>query len=105
MQKELTLKNEYQGIEKDLTRHASRRMAGRGLSHSAVQAAIEYGRVVYIRGAVISAIGRKEVDRFARQGIDLSLYDGIQVVCAPEGTILTAYRNRDFRGLHHGRRN
>ena len=71
----------------------------RRLSRAGVQAAIEYGRVAFVRGAAVYAIGRREVVRFLKQGIDLSCYEGIQVVCSPDGTILTVYRNRDFRGL------
>jgi hypothetical protein len=29
----------------------------------------------------------------------LSSYDGVQVVCHAEGIMLTAYRNRNFKGL------
>jgi len=38
-------------------------------------------------------------DPWWRRGIDLSHREGIQIACAPDGTILTAYRNRNFRGL------
>ena len=34
--------------------------------------ALSFGRVVYIRGADIYAIGRKEVALYAREGIDLA---------------------------------
>ena len=82
-----------------LTMHASQRMNTRGIPESAVRATLMHGRVVHVRGAVIHAIGRKEVSRFQQRGIDLSRYEGVQIVCTPGGTILTVYRNRDFRGL------
>ena len=82
-----------------LTVHASQRMNARGISHAAVQATLRHGRIVHVRGAAIHAIGRKEISRFRQHGIDLSRYEGIQIVCSPDGTILTVYRNRDFRGL------
>lgn len=89
-----------------LTKHAAERMSTRSLPATAVAAAIAYGRVVHIRGADIHAIGRREVECHEREGIDLSRYEGVQVVCSVGGTILTVYRNRDFRGLRprHGRR-
>jgi hypothetical protein len=72
---------------------------------AAVEAAVAYGRVVYVRGAEIHAIGWKEVLRFRRHGIELRAFEGIQVVCRPgAGVVLTAYRNRDFRGLRPHRR-
>ena len=79
--------------------HAFQRMRERRISEAAVQATLEYGRVAHVRGAAIHAIGRKEVSAMQRQGIDLSDYEGIQVVCACDGVIMTTYRNRDFRGL------
>ena len=87
------------GPEIRLTVHASQRMNARGISHADVQAALRHGRVVHVRGAAIHAIGQREISRCRRRGIDLSGYDGLQIVCTHDGTILTAYRNRDFRGL------
>ena len=88
-----------------MTRHAVQRMHERRISEAAVRATLEHGRIVHVRGAVIHAIGHREVSLLRRRGIDLSHCEGIQIVCAPGGTILTAYRNRDFRGLrprrHH----
>ena len=92
-----------------LTRHADRRMAHRGIRAEAVELALEYGRVVYTRGAVVHAIGQKEITRWAGTGLDLSPYDGVQVVCSTDGAVITVYRNRSFRflrtGLGRGRHN
>jgi len=82
-----------------LTNHAKARMATRGLSADAIDAALTFGRVVYVRGADICAIGRKEIAWYAKDGIDLSAYDGVQVVTTTDGIILTVYRNRSFNGL------
>lgn len=82
-----------------LTHHARKRMGMRGISSSAIQAALDYGRVVHTRGADIFVIGRKEVVRLAKSSIDVSDYEGVQVVCAAGGPILTVYRNKNFRGL------
>jgi hypothetical protein len=87
----------------DLTTHATSRIHARRLGNEAVDAALLYGRVVYARGAAIYAIGRQEVERARRQDIDLARFEGVQVVC-DHGAILTAYRNRDFRGLRTGGR-
>jgi hypothetical protein len=93
------------------TLHAHHRMHARRMPDAAVQAALRYGRAVFTRGAVIHAIGRKEVQRFEQHGIELADYEGVQVVCSPTGEVITVYRNRDFRGLrptcrrsHPGRR-
>ena len=88
-----------------ITKHARMRMTARGISKTALSAAIDYGRVVYVRGAKIYVIGRKEVTTFLRKGVELADFEGIHVVCSPEGDVMTTYRNRDFRGLRpRGRR-
>lgn len=88
------------GLEIRLTMHASQRIDARGIPEAAVRAALTHGRIVHIRGAAIHAIGRKEVLHFQQCGVDLSRYEGVQIVCTPDNaTVITAYRNRDFRGL------
>ena len=82
-----------------LTKHAKRRMEARRLPEDAVNAALDHGRIVHARGAEIYAIGRNEIARCRREGVDLSAYEGVQVVCSPDGTVLTVYKNRNFRGL------
>ena len=54
---------------------------------------------MFFRGATIYAVGRKETQRYKKQGIDLSRLDGVQVVCSSTGTVQTVYRNRNFREL------
>lgn len=89
-------------IQDQLTNHAWERMTARTLNLEAVEAVFDYGRLVHVRGAEVYAIGRREVDFYAKMGIDLQLFEGIQVVCSPDGAILTVYRNRNFRGLRPG---
>jgi hypothetical protein len=87
-----------------LTHHAQKRMTARSLSHDAVAAALTFGRSVHTRGAKIHVIGRKEVEHYRQQGIDLSPFEGVHLICSPDGTIITIYRNRDFRSLRPHRR-
>jgi hypothetical protein len=74
-------------------------MYERRLSDEAVHMVVVYGRLARVRGAEIYAVGRKEVERYLAEGVDLSRLQGVQVVCSPSGAILTVYRNDDFRGL------
>jgi len=82
-----------------LTQHAEERMYSRGLSRVAIKAGLKWGRTVHVRGAAIHAIGRREGSLAARKGVDLSRLAGLQVVCHPDGVILTVYKNNDFRSL------
>ena len=85
-----------------VTRHAWERLTARRIPNSALQAALTYGRKADVRGATIRAIGRREVARYRSHGIDLAMYEGVQVVCGHDGAVLTAYRNRNFRGPSTG---
>lgn len=85
-----------------LTQHAGNRMNHRRISTASIDLVIEYGRVVFTRGAMIYAIGRNEVERYKKEKVDLSDCEGIQVVCSLDDVVLTVYRNRNFRGLRTG---
>ncbi len=85
-----------------LTSHARRRLNGRGIPAEAVDVVLRYGRTVHTRGAAIRVIGRKEV--FENGHLNLSPFEGIQVVCSPDGEVMTIYRNKDLRGLRSRRR-
>lgn len=85
-----------------ITHHATARMLHRSIQPEVIEEVIEYGRTVYTRGAVIYAIGRREVERYRQENIDLSQCEGVQVVCSTDGAVLTVYRNHDFRGLRTG---
>ena len=87
-----------------VTHHARERMNQRCITDEAIRTAIDCGRELHLRGALIYAVGRREIEFFQRQGLDLSAFDGIQVVCDKTGRIITTYRNRDFRGLRMRRR-
>lgn len=87
-----------------LTRHVLGRMAARRIPVPAIRAVLTFGRRVHVRGATIRAIGRREVARLRRCGVDLAPHEGLHVVCGSDGAVLTAYRNRDFRGLRPRRR-
>jgi hypothetical protein len=82
-----------------LTEHARIRMNARRIPAEAVEMALLFGRERHVRGATLYAVGRREVERVGETGVDLKLYEGIQVVCAENDVVVTAYRNRDFRGL------
>ena len=87
-----------------LTYHAHRRMAARRLSSETVTAVLTFGRSIHARGAEIRVIGRKEIARYRPQGVDLTPFEGVQLVCAQDGTIITMYRNRDLRRLRPHKR-
>ena len=94
------------GTPLPLTKHARARMNERRVTPEAIVTVKTYGRVAHVRGAEIYAVGRKEVKHFLAEGVDLRRVDGLQVVCSPDGSVLTVSRNSNFRGLRQrsGRR-
>lgn len=90
-----------------LSNHARERAGQRNIQRDAVEAAFEWGRVApRPGGAVIYAIGRKEIKRAAKQGVDISRHNGISVVVGmgPDGSnIITTYRNKSLKALRSNR--
>ena len=72
-------------------------MYQRRISTRAVCAALDYGRVYRTRGAVIYALTRKTAKQCRKDGRCGTKLDGLQVVSAADGSILTAYRNKRRR--------
>lgn len=87
-----------------ITRHAQKQSFARRLPASSLMAALAHGREVHTRGAMLFVIGKKEVARARKDGTDISGFEGVHVVCTPEDTILTVYRNRNLRRLRPTRR-
>lgn len=78
--------------------HARARMNARRVGVSHVELAIDFGRELRQRGALIYVVGRKEIDAAAREGIDLRPIAGVHVVCSPyDGTVKTVYRNQQLQ--------
>lgn len=86
-----------------MTRHAAQRMQQRALSPDVLREVLAFGREVHVRGAIIYAVGRKEVESLAREGVDIADAEDVHVVCGEDGTVMTAYRTPDFRSLRPGR--
>jgi hypothetical protein len=82
-----------------LTSHAVKRMQQRAISREALDAALTYGRRIRAKGTTFCVIGRKEVQRLAPQGIDISSAEGVQVLLADDGAVITAYRSHDFHSI------
>ena len=83
----------------NLSLHARDRSRSRGIPTEAIDAVVEFGKHRAIRGADVYTLGWREVRFHAQNGVDLSRWDGIEVVCAHDGRILTVYRNRNPRAL------
>lgn len=76
-----------------LSGHARERIRSRQIPLDGVEAVLSFGRMSRCRGVHIFSLGAKDVRRYrAALGIDLSLYQEIQVICTPARFIVTVYR-------------
>lgn len=87
-----------------LTDHAQMRMGQRGISERVVAMVLRYGRTMHARGVGYRVIGHKEVVRCAECGIDVSEADGVHVLVAHDGSVVTAYRNHELRKIRPSKR-
>lgn len=92
--------NQTGGFFLKLSKHARNKMSRRGISKAAILAALDYGRIIYTRKAMFFILGRKQIKKCLKAGINLSRFNGIQVLCAEDGTIITMYKNKSFKKLH-----
>jgi len=79
-------------------------MFARSITADDIRLTFEYGRPVYRRGARIIVFGRREFESAPIPLRERERLEGMQVVTSHDGAVITAYRNRDFRGLRPRRR-
>ena len=82
-----------------LTNHAAIRMQQRGISRAALQAVLDFGRRIHAKGLTFYVVGRKEVALYADRGVNLANFEGMQVLVANDGMVVTTYRNRDLHAI------
>jgi hypothetical protein len=85
-----------------LTLHATDRARTRAISTAAIEAAITFGKHRAVRGADVYTLGWREVRLHASADLDLSRWEGVEVVCAHDGQVLTTYRNKNQRAFRDG---
>ena len=85
------------------TKHAVDRCRNRAISEEAVEAAQMFGLHRAKSGADVYTIGWRQIAFYAQFGIDLSRWDGVEVVCAHNGLVLTVYRNRNPHAMRSRR--
>jgi len=87
-----------------LTAHAALRMQQRGISTDLLELVLRYGRTLYERGLSFRVIGHKEVERYGREGVDVSRAEGVHVLVQADGAVITTYRNQKLRKIRPTRR-
>ena len=84
----------------DLTQHAEMRMLQRSIDLEQVQLVLSYGRLIHSRRARFFVMGRKEIIKLEKKGLEVGDLENIQIVVSEKSNlILTVYRNKDFRQI------
>jgi hypothetical protein len=77
-----------------LTRHARRRGARRNVAADAVEYVLAHGRMVRRTGVMFYFLGRRDIPACDRCASWATRLEGVIVVIAPDGGVITVYRNR-----------
>lgn len=80
-----------------LTAHARRRAARRNVAPDAVDYVVSHGRMIQRTGVTFFFLGRRDMPPADRSASWASRLEGTIVLLAPDGVVITVYRNR--RGL------
>ena len=79
------------------TQHTRKRGARRNVAPDAVDYVLTYGRMIRRTGATFYFLGRRDIPPCDRRASWASRLEGSIVIVAPDGVVITIYRNR--RGL------
>ena len=84
-----------------LSVHAQQRRSQRGFHNHHIAHLLRYGRKQYQNNAIYYSIGNKEIIKHAKHCMALKEMNGMHLVTALNGAVITLFRNRDFRLLKH----
>ena len=84
-----------------LSFHAVKRSKQRGIAHQHIAHLLRFGRKRYQNNAVYYSIGNKEIKKYAQMCSELKNMNGMHLVTALNGQVITLFRNRDFSLLKH----
>lgn len=84
-----------------LSIHAYKRCIQRGIKQKMIAHIIRFGRKKYQNNAIYYSVGRKEIKKHAQVCPALKEMNGMHLVMSTQGTVLTLFRNKDFRIIKH----
>lgn len=83
-----------------LTPHAARRAQQRSAQQNQIELVVSCGRRWHQReGRNLFYVGRRDLKHWLRRGVDLSDCEGLAVVVAADGAVVTVVRTDDMRKL------
>lgn len=85
----------------DYSVHAVKRAHQRGIREDIVAHILRFGRKQFQNGALYYSIGRKEIKKYVHLCPALKQMNGLHLVMALNGTIITLFRNQHFKHIRH----
>ena len=82
------------GLRLFISEHARRRMDARGIRDADALAAFDWGTGWRHGGRLKLRVDRAAIARARRDGADIRAHEGVTIVVAADGFLVTAYRNR-----------
>lgn len=89
----------FEDLALGLSVHAYKRRMQRGIQQQHIAHLLRFGRKKFHRHALYYSIGQKEIKKYADTCPAIKHMNGMHLVTALNGTVLTMFRNRDFRHL------
>lgn len=83
-----------------LTDHAQRRFSARRINDEMFEMAILYGRKFYANSAEVYFVGKKEVERARKSGVDIRKIEGLNIIVQNVGNekiVVTAFKNHSLK--------
>lgn len=97
--KKMTCYLNFEDFALGLSVHAYKRRLQRGIQQQHIAHLLRFGRKKFHRHALYYSIGQKEINRYADICPAIKNMNGMHLVTALNGKVLTIFRNRDFRHL------
>lgn len=83
-----------------LSKHAQLRMSQRLIDLKQIEKVLSYGRMIHSRSARFYVVGKKDTKRLSKTGISTQGLENMQVLVEEKSnTIITVYRNKNFRHI------
>ena len=92
-------------IEFTVSDHASLRMNQRCIDKSSLETVLKFGRLIRSRGASFYVLGKRDSSHLQSIGIKVQRLENTQVVVDEKtNTVITVYKNNNFRKIRPIRR-
>lgn len=82
-----------------LSLHARSRLDARGVSKTALEAALRWGRRTWSHGDLCFRLDHRSVAVARKRGVRVDAHEGTTVIITQDGTVRTIWRNRAPRRL------